>query len=225
MRQHLSPCPLILGTVLALATAAAVAAQGPDKSGDVVCTPPPFAPEPGGLQHALLTGIPIQPGQTVPTAGTNLHESPELSKFLIFKSSRSFSSGQAVSVAATGGELRQRVYGGDDGHCKCQWQVAVAAGSTGCVAKLRITNVFHPLDIVADWRDDQNGSVASDVAHRSTDGLVFDFRLPTLVCGGEVSRWLLLNMSIDLLAKKGTVQLLDSADMPLVPPIPTYVPK
>lgn len=218
----LLPAALLL-LPLALSALPAHAHDDAEKSGDVVCSDPPLRAEavntPAAAWASQITGTPLYPGQTVATLGTNLTESPELSKDLIVSTKKAFTGENLRGV------LRQRIFAGHDGQCKVEWQVQLKPGSVGCVEKLRITKFIHPLDIVADFRDDQNGTQAADFARRSNNGKVFDFRLSAKVCAGQKSRWLLLNTNIDVMQRKGTVQLFDAANERLTLPLPTYVPQ
>jgi hypothetical protein len=188
------PVPTALAVSLAFGLACGGAfAQGPDAD---KCN------ENQGLQGleaapigADLTGIPLLPGNTVPTAGTNTSESPELVGPLEFQLSGKFkfmSSGGLVR-----GTYTERNYTGADKRCKQHLKVAV---KSGCVAKVRLYKYLHPLslDLVADYRDDLGGLVPSDAASRSAGkGTVIEFHLETPVCAGQDTTWLLLNTSID----------------------------
>lgn len=218
-------------TMLALLTGAALHAQAGPGPLDNKCNenPPAFGPS-GELPFVdhlgvaddtiapMLTGTPLEPGQTLPTNGTTRKLSPELSKELVLQLKRPFSFIDGSGVVA--GTLNEKVYNGTDDKCKNQFQVSV---SQGCVARLRIRKFIHPLDIVADFRLDQNGSVPSDFASRSLDGKVFQFHLDGPVCAGMSSRWLLLNTSIDTLTQAKAAQVVSTDGTPS-PAMQVHVP-
>lgn len=152
---------------------------------------------------ADLTGIPLLPGQTVPTDGTNSIESPELHGKLAFQLTGKFNFHSASGTVKGG--YSERNYSGAHKRCKQHLQIKV---TQGCVRRVLIHNYVHPLDIVADFRDDIAGDVQSDVASRSGDGLVFEFHLFEPVCAGQTSRWLLLNTSVNTLTKSNQLELI-----------------
>jgi hypothetical protein len=178
-----------------------------------------------GIQ-AELTGTLLLPGQTVPTDGTNKNESPELRGKTALQSTLAFqftTSGGTVS----GTYSERHDTGKQDRHCKSHLRVSV---DQGCISRLRFHNYVHPLDIVADFRDDlprnpPPGLIPSDFASRSSDGLTFEFHLATHVCAGQTSRWLLLNTSINALQIVNGLELFapngqSSALLPVHVPIP-----
>ena len=196
MDKPLTPplfAPLCVALLLGVASGAG-AAHGPEADR---CN------ENQGLQGAAfedpiraeLTGIPLVPGGTVPTEGTNPSESGELAGPLEFQLTGKF------KFASSGGLVRgsytEQNYTGTDKRCKQHLKIVV---KSGCVEKVRLHKYFHPLslDLVADYRDDLPGLIASDMASRSTGkGTVIEFHLAPKVCAGEDTKWLLLNTSID----------------------------
>lgn len=142
-----------------------------------------------------LTGIPLLPGHTVPTAGTNPSESPELAGPLEFQLTGKFKFMAAGGLVQ--GSYAEQNYTGTDKRCKQHLKLKV---KSGCVEKVRFHQYFHPLalDLVADFRDDLTGQIPSNTASRSTgDGSIIEFHLATPVCAGLNTRWLLLNTGID----------------------------
>jgi hypothetical protein len=182
-----------LAALFGLASAQA-AAQGPEAD---KCN------ENQGLQGAALeaeplradlTGIPLLPGHTELTEGTNPSESPELVGPLEFGLTGKFKFMAAGALVQ--GSYAEQNYTGADKRCKQHLKVKV---KNGCIEKVRLHQYVHPLalDLVADFRDDLPGQIRSDTASRSVDGTVIEFQLATPVCAGHNTRWLLLNTSID----------------------------
>jgi hypothetical protein len=169
----------------------------------------------GAASSANLTGIPLLPGNTVPTNGTNLSESPGLAGPLEFKLKGKFTfddNGSSVQ-----GSYREENRTGPDRYCKQQFAMTL---SKGCVSEVRVHKYVHPLDIVADFRDDLPGQIAPDTASRSVDGTVFKFHLSRPVCAGETTRWLVLNTSIkDLTLMNGLEFIAPSGDHSKLHPI------
>lgn len=216
--------PLWAGSLLALSTLAAQAGNGPL---DNKCNENPPALDAwdavsshlsGDLAWRVeLTGTPLQPGQTVPTLGTNRVESPELvGKTVIAVANTPFSFSTPSGPVA--GFYSESIQASKTGGGTCKQNVQLKLTS-GCVSKVRFKQYNHPLglDIVADFRDDPDlkGKVFSNRASRSpVDGLIFEFHLKRPVCAGQSTRWLLLNTSIrdlttadalELVAPDGTV--------------------
>lgn len=174
-----------------------------------------------------LTGIPIKPGATVLTQGTNTKESPELTDEVLRTYTQPFKL-QNSDGSMTTGLVVQQIKRGKDKHCKCEWTVRVDDDSRGCISTLRINDFYHPLDlpIVADFRDDLGSriDIPSRQATRSQEpGSKFRFQLPK-ICAKQVSRPLLLNTSIDVMVPKGTVQV-QGLKGELSERITTWVPK
>ena len=191
-KTPLAPPALVVALALGLACGRA-AAPGPEAD---KCN------ENQGLQAqraapigAELTGIPLLPGGTVPTEGTNASESPELVGPLEFQLGGKFRF--VANGGLVQGSYAEQNYTGADKRCKQHLKIKVKGG---CVEKVRLHQYFHPLalDLVADFRDDLAGQIPSDTASRSSgDGSVIEFHLATPVCAGHNTRWLLLNTSID----------------------------
>jgi hypothetical protein len=209
-RLSLQPAAL----TLAIALGSGVPARaGPRSHAETVCPPPATFAErlPSNLEvpASELTGIPLWPGQRVKTKGTNLSESKELSdQILDHPLRRNF-------IIPTGlgdvkGTLTQKIKHGHDGFCKCEWTIAVAEDSAGCVIELHIDNFSYPQGepIVADFRDDLGGlaAIPSSSASRPTSSQ-FRFRLPQKVCANQTSRPLLLNTVIHRMATVGKARL------------------
>jgi hypothetical protein len=165
----------------------------------------------------LLTGIPLEPGQTVPTNGTDKVESPELAGKVAITGGGSF------SFAGITGTYEEFILAShSDGTCKHHTQVKVVSG-LGCITRVRFHQYFHPLDIVADYRTDKPGKVRSKTASRTEDGLTFEFQLKTKLCAGQSTRWLLLNTSIRHMQTLSALELV-ADDGSLSSPLPVHVP-
>jgi hypothetical protein len=183
-------------SILLAASAGARAADGQanDPVQTQTCNEPPALSAVGGRFQAQVTGKALKPGTTRRTNGTDLVLSPELDGWVLFSADRPFSfiAGGGV-VSGTYGEILVR---GADKRCKSHLQVRPQAG---CVSKLVLQGYHHPLNmkLVADYRSDQGGTVASRRASRSAGaGSTITFELKTPVCAGGTSRWLLLNTSV-----------------------------
>jgi hypothetical protein len=147
--------------------------------------------------EAELTGIPLLPGHTELTQGTNPTESPELAGVFEFQLDGKFRFESAGGLVR--GTYIEQNHTGADKRCKQYVKITMKAG---CVDKVRLHKYVHPLslDLVADYRDDLPGVIASDTASRSTGkGSVIEFHLVQPVCAGNDTKWLLLNTSIDTL--------------------------
>jgi hypothetical protein len=155
--------------------------------------------------EAELTGIPLLPGHTELTAGTNPVESPELAGVLEFQLDGKFRFESAGGLVR--GTYTEQNHTGADKRCKQYVKITMKAG---CVGKVRLHKYVHPLslDLVADYRDDLPGVIASDTASRSTGkGSVIEFHLVQPVCAGNDTKWLLLNTSIDTMMKVRGLEL------------------
>lgn len=226
--QHRSTTSTLRATLAALSLAApAWAAAGDvDPSQTQVCNePPPLSAAAGGGVDAQVTGKALKPGTTRRTNGTDLVLSPELDGWVLFSADRPFSfiAGGGV-VSGTYGEILVR---GADKRCKSHLQVRPA---NGCVSKLVVQGYHHPLNmkLVADYRTDQGGTVASRRASRSAGaGSTITFELKTPVCAGNTSRWLLLNTSVKEVEPLATLVFVapdDSASEPHAFHVPVVTP-
>lgn len=228
MKSPRNPTAAGLALTLALATAPAWATVEPQGPNETVCPNPAltsFDRESADHVWPALTGTPLAPGGSVLTLGTNPSESPELSDEVLRSFARSFSFNTAQGIVS--GTVLQLIKRGTDHRCKAEWQITVSPESLGCVTAIRIDGFLHPLDkpLVADYRDDLPGDTNPDRAYRSAgDGSKLRFRVPGGVCAGKTSRPLLLNTSINKMARKGSLQLQGPAGE-LSPPVSTYVPK
>lgn len=198
---------LALSAALGLSSACA-AAQGPEAD---KCN------ENQGLQamdldldlgpiDPAVSGTPLDPGETWPTPGTDTTDSPELIGTLEFELTGRFKFMSAGGLVQ--GSYIERNYNGADNRCKQHLRFKV---KQGCVIKVRFNKYAHPLDqpLVADYRKDWPGMVASATASRSpVKGLTIDFLMERPVCAGETSRWLLLNTSIQTLVPVKGVQFI-----------------
>ncbi len=168
-----------------------------------------------------LTGVPLLPGHRVPTRGTNPTESPELAGVtVILPPPTSFSFTSTEGLVA--GSYKESIQASDtDGTCKQHTKLTMTAG---CISKIRFHQYLHPLDIVADFRDDLPGKVPSKRASRSNDGLTFEFLLKRPVCAGESTRFLLLNTSILHMTTADALELVarDGTSAPVL--FPVHVP-
>lgn len=198
-------------------------ANGPTQT--QTCNEPPALSAAGGSFQAQVTGKALKPGTTRRTNGTDLVLSPELDGWVLFSDDRPFSfvAGGGV-VSGTYGEILVR---GADKRCKSHLQVRP---QVGCVSKLVFEGYHHPLNmkLVADYRTDQGGTVASRRASRSAGaGSTITFELKTPVCAGGTSRWLLLNTSVKEVEPLATLVFVapdDSASEPHTFHAPVVVP-
>jgi hypothetical protein len=214
------PIRLLAPLTIGLANAAS-AAQGPetDKCNEnqgLQAMAPDLAPIGGAV-----SGTPLDPGETWPTNGTDTSDSPELIGTLEFELTGKFKFMSAGGLVQ--GSYIERNYNGADNRCKQHLRFKV---KQGCVVKVRFNKYAHPLDqpLVADYRKDWPGMVASATASRSpVKGLTIDFVMERPVCAGETSRWLLLNTSIQTLVPVKGVQFIAPTEE-VSPLRPIHVP-
>lgn len=186
------------------------------------CNDPPPAfdstPTAEGDLATVITGKWLKPGTTRTTDGTNSRESPELGGPKIFSTSQTFEFKDPKGLIS--GKYTEMIVQGTDKKCKCHLRIQV---QQGCISRLLINKYVHPLKLVADYRDDLGGRIASKTASRSTDGTTISFDLRTPVCAGQDTRWLLLNTSIDEVAPLNVLQFV-SPEGQLSQPLPFHVP-
>lgn len=230
-RHPLRPPALLaalgLPILVLAAPASARAADGltDDPTQTQTCNEPPALSAAAGRFQAQVTGKALKPGTTRRTNGTDLVLSPELDGWVLFTADRSFSfiAGGGV-VSGTYGEILVR---GADKRCKSHLQVRP---NNGCISKLVLEGYHHPLNmkLVADYRTDQGGVVASRRASRSAGaGTTVTFELKTPVCAGNTSRWLLLNTSVKEVEPLATLVFVapdGSASEPHIFHVPVVVP-
>jgi hypothetical protein len=212
-------------TLTVAAGAQAASAQGNDPTQTQTCNEPPALYAASGSFQPQVTGKALKPGTTRRTNGTDVVLSPELDGWVLFSADRPFHfiSGGGV-VSGTYGEILVR---GGDKRCKSHLQVRP---QSGCVSKLVVRGFHHPLGtkLVADFRTDQGGMVASRRASRSAGaGSTITFELMTPVCAGTTSRWLLLNTSVKEVEPLETLVFVapdDSASEPHTFHVPVMAP-
>jgi hypothetical protein len=184
---------------LAVPAAHAVPVDVIDPQQTQTCNEPP-ALAGGGMGATKATGLPLPPGGSQLTQGTNAGEATELDGYFVYSQTRDFSFVTAGGKTVAG-KYTEAVMRGRDRKCKSHVQIAV---QRGCVSKVALQDFPYPLGVklVADWRDDFPGNVASESVDRS---LIYDGNKTTItfrmkdgqpVCSGQTSRWLLLNTNI-----------------------------
>jgi hypothetical protein len=230
---------------LGLAALSITAHAGP---GDTSCpgspSQPPFnppaappPPPPGGdvefddLLQQLVPQVvepntpPLQllPGKTRVTPGEGL--ASHLQGPALFTESVPFSfmsnSGQLVS-----GAIVQKVVNARDCTCDYYWQIHMddfsALGANGLVIKA-FTHPAH--ELIGNYRNDivPLGIPSDHVKRSSGNGNTITFDISAIVQPSQVSRQLLLDSSVGMTHKTGTVQV-RATDGSLSAPIPAWVP-
>ncbi|MFO1340088.1 MAG: hypothetical protein U1F53_17985 [Burkholderiaceae bacterium] len=206
-----TPSAVALCALAWLGLASAHAAQ-PD--GDP-CNPNRFAPfgnehDAPGMAPDTLTGKPLKPGQSLRTRGTGVGASPELAGETVYDVVQDFAFPQPNPTVT--GSYEEAIVASDTDAKRCKQHVRLKM-TAGCIDRVRFYQYQHPKPIVANYRRDLPGQVASDWASRSDDGLVFEFHLKTPVCAPHTTRWLLLNTSINQMIGLDALELVTPDDL------------
>jgi hypothetical protein len=151
----------------------------------------------------------LDPGDSVPTSGTDLVDSPQLAGELVVDEIQTFSfmtSGGIVS-----GVLQQRVVDAG-GTCHCYWRVQLTPNSAPAVRvnRLHITGFKHPqANLLADFRNDILPlGIGSTRAQRSAaPGNTITFKFEPGIGAGQASQAVFLTTQADSVTTFGGAQV------------------